>query len=186
MNYTRQCGKCDKTILHISKAALNKALKRTSICRSCAKKKPIDPSIVTKWCPGCEETLSFKEFAKDATHRLGLQSRCKKCCNKYTREIYYPKNKDKVKKRGADRHRKIKQWLREIKSVPCADCNVTYDPVCMDFDHLPEHEKSFNISNYLRQGGNWTKIQEEIAKCEIVCSNCHRLRSKNRTLEANS
>ena len=50
----------------------------------------------------------------------------------------------------------------------------------MDFDHLPGHEKSYDISYMMRHRMAWSKIEEEVAKCAIVCSNCHRLRSKKR------
>lgn len=49
----------------------------------------------------------------------------------------------------------------------------------MDFDHLPQYEKLFNIGS----PSNWTslyRVKQEIAKCEVVCSNCHRIRTWER------
>jgi hypothetical protein len=70
--------------------------------------------------------------------------------------------------------------LRKLKEVPCADCEQTFDPVCMDFDHLPEFPKTMEISYMMRHRMSWDKIAAEITKCEVVCANCHRLRTKNR------
>lgn len=72
--------------------------------------------------------------------------------------------------------------IRKLKEVPCADCGQIFDPVCMDFDHLPEFSKAMNISYMVRHRMSWKKIAAEIKKCEVVCANCHRLRTKARGL----
>ncbi len=59
------------------------------------------------------------------------------------------------------------------------DCGNKFPPECMDFDHV-RGEKLFNIcSNKGRQQG-WKKVLVEIAKCDLVCSNCHRTRTVRR------
>ena len=70
-------------------------------------------------------------------------------------------------------------WVAEKKSEACADCGNTYDPVCMDYHHLDETDKKWSIS--LMVNGDWSKkrIQEEMDKCVLLCSNCHRLRHKD-------
>ncbi len=80
--------------------------------------------------------------------------------------------------------RRIKQdtraWLANLKRQPCTDCKGSFDPVCMDFDHLPGFEKFQEVS--VMACGTYSRktILAEIAKCELVCSNCHRLRTKSR------
>jgi DNA-binding MarR family transcriptional regulator len=82
---------------------------------------------------------------------------------------------------------RIKAEIDAIKSRPCMDCKGTFDPVCMDFDHRPGEEKRFSVAEWR----NWKKqtsmkgIMDEIAKCDIVCSNCHRLRTVRRLREKN-
>lgn len=66
--------------------------------------------------------------------------------------------------------------LNTYKSVPCADCGCTYPPYVMDFDHLSD--KKFLISKCYKT--NIHRLMEEISKCEVVCSNCHRIRTYNR------
>ena len=66
--------------------------------------------------------------------------------------------------------------LNEIKSRPCADCGTSYPPYVMDFDHL--RDKQFMVSGMLTR--SLKQILEEVAKCEVVCSNCHRIRTWKR------
>lgn len=66
------------------------------------------------------------------------------------------------------------------KNKPCADCGIQYPPVCMDFDHLPGAEKKFYLSRAMFRRYSFAQIQAEIAKCDVVCANCHRLRTAAR------
>jgi NADPH-dependent glutamate synthase beta subunit-like oxidoreductase len=69
-----------------------------------------------------------------------------------------------------------KAMIAEAKSVPCADCNKTFPPCCMDFDHVIG-EKIDDISRLARYGYDSSKLLREIEKCEVVCANCHRIRT---------
>jgi hypothetical protein len=84
-----------------------------------------------------------------------------------------------VRKSEAARIGLYMRRIDEMKSEPCTDCGQIFDPVCMDFDHL--RDKEFNISHMVRNN-SWDKILAELAKCELVCSNCHRLRTRTRWL----
>jgi hypothetical protein len=80
---------------------------------------------------------------------------------------------------------KKKQWLDEYKlERGCADCGYRDRPEALEFDHLPEFEKSFTISLKV-MSKTLDKLQEEVAKCEVVCSNCHRIRTTARHRAAN-
>lgn len=82
--------------------------------------------------------------------------------------------------RGADLRAK-REELRALKDVPCADCGGRYPPECMDFDHLPDRgPKEFRISRALYRAGR-ERIAAEVAKCEVVCANCHRIRTRIRS-----
>ena len=66
------------------------------------------------------------------------------------------------------------KWLADyFRDHPCADCGES-DIFVLEFDHL--RDKSFNIGNRFRHLG-WDLILDEIAKCEVVCGNCHRRRT---------
>lgn len=63
---------------------------------------------------------------------------------------------------------------------PCVDCGEQ-DLIVLDFDHLPEHEKHFEVSRAVTASTrSWQSIEREIAKCEVVCANCHRRRTARR------
>lgn len=58
------------------------------------------------------------------------------------------------------------------------DCGQSYHYSVMDFDHV-RGEKIGNV-NKLMTRRCIAKLEEEIAKCDLVCSNCHRLRTWER------
>jgi Zn finger protein HypA/HybF involved in hydrogenase expression len=65
----------------------------------------------------------------------------------------------------------------------CQDCGYAENAVALDFDHIPGNgTKRFNISQSILSH-DWDVVLAEIAKCQIVCSNCHRVREANRRAE---
>ena len=72
---------------------------------------------------------------------------------------------------------KRRELLDELKSVPCKDCGEVFPPVCMDFDHVRGAKKG-NVSQMVMR--KLSKLEAEIAKCDIVCANCHRIRTHER------
>lgn len=77
--------------------------------------------------------------------------------------------------RQARANTKRRALLDKIQDVPCAGCGKRFDPCCMDFDHRPGTAKRFNIGINRRRA--WRVVKAEIAKCDIVCANCHRIRT---------
>jgi len=65
------------------------------------------------------------------------------------------------------------------KDRPCHDCGVRYPPWVMDFDHRPGTVKVVNLSRVHKQAA-MRQTLDEIAKCDVVCSNCHRQRTHSR------
>jgi hypothetical protein len=65
-------------------------------------------------------------------------------------------------------------WLEPLKDAPCSDCGHKFPSVAMDFDHV-RGSKVQSISSM----GSWgrDKVLAEIDKCELVCANCHRVRT---------
>jgi len=81
-----------------------------------------------------------------------------------------------VRKQG---NTEVSQLINSIKSQPCADCGRHYHPLLMDFDHRPGTIKSFTIGA-IRWSRGKQRLLEEIAKCDVVCGLCHRVRTWNR------
>lgn len=89
---------------------------------------------------------------------------------------YARANKDRIAAYNRDRRDRRQVVIDELKSVPCADCGGRFPPACMDFDHVGE--KTFQIATaYTR---SLATVLAEIAKCEVVCANCHRIRTARR------
>jgi hypothetical protein len=75
------------------------------------------------------------------------------------------------------------EFIRKAKSVPCADCGQSFPYYVMDFDHRPDEKKEFLMVNY--RGVGQARLEQEMAKCDVVCSNCHRIRTYSRKFGGN-
>jgi hypothetical protein len=77
------------------------------------------------------------------------------------------------------RRNRLKEHVRRQKMKPCADCGNSYPYYVMDFDHRPGEEKKFEIADFLatKVVSNYAAVDAEIAKCDVVCANCHRVRT---------
>lgn len=79
----------------------------------------------------------------------------------------------------------LAQYIRSLKEKsPCMDCGIKYPYYVMDFDHV-RGQKQKNVMELIPTLSK-KKIDEEIAKCEIVCSNCHRIRTHMRKIKKDS
>lgn len=85
-------------------------------------------------------------------------------------------DKTQREKARADRNR---ERIAQIKlSKGCVDCGYNKNAVALEFDHLPGYVKIKTVASFCYSA--WDKIQAEIDKCEVVCSNCHLIRSASR------
>lgn len=66
--------------------------------------------------------------------------------------------------------------LRRAKALPCTDCGRRYPAHVLDFDHV-RGEKLGDVSHLAGAGVTVEALLEEIAKCDVVCANCHRRRT---------
>ncbi len=75
----------------------------------------------------------------------------------------------------------IRAWYITQKDMkPCTDCGIPYPYYVMDWDHLENKELGVGRAVLF----SMQRLKEEIAKCELVCSNCHRERTHKRSLES--
>jgi len=93
--------------------------------------------------------------------------------NKECYKKYYAKNKIKFQIKQKQLRERIKSLIRETKSnsngCSCGEKHFA----CLDFHHINQKEKLFEISSASRLGYGLEKIKEEIKKCIIICKNCH-------------
>lgn len=92
---------------------------------------------------------------------------------------YYRRNRDLELQRVRVRQAGMVEMLRDLRRVPCADCGLRYRPHQMDFDHRDPKTKSFNVMTGRAMLMPTSKVLAEVAKCDIVCVNCHRIRTRD-------
>jgi len=61
----------------------------------------------------------------------------------------------------------------------CIDCGYAAHAEALQFDHTG-HDKKGNVSDLIRSDYSWTTIMNEINKCEVICANCHAVRTSQR------
>jgi hypothetical protein len=135
----------------------------------------------TKRCPRCATLKPRSAFARSKGRADGLQPYCRACRADVDHERYEQEvgrvvlrhtRTSFAKPRGA--------WLRSLKTGrPCTDCGRLFDPQMVQWDHLPGFEKLGDLSGGF-PGRTEEEILREIAKCELVCTNCHIIRTFKR------
>jgi hypothetical protein len=125
-----------------------------------------------KVCNTCEKEKNLSEFRKDRTRKDGYDYACKVCRRQYHKSAYMKKYGPKVRESNRKNREKNLQLIFEYKSERCCKFCSESDPVCLEFHHKNPDEKKFGISNGLQY--KWNKIFNEIKKCVLVCSNCHK------------
>lgn len=122
--------------------------------------------IQMKRCCTCKHSKELFEFNKN-------QDRCRECSKIWYRNnsVVHKKNVTKSRKERVAFNRAI---IRSLKDFPCVDCGIKYPYYVMDFDH----KRGIKLAHLSSLAANSIeKILEEIAKCDLVCANCHRIRT---------
>lgn len=126
-----------------------------------------------KVCSKCSTEKLASEFYTSTRTKDGLQSRCKQC-NKTDHEQHYVKDKQKYVARSRTRRLRIAEEYATWKSMQvCCKCGES-DEVCLDAHHLDPSQKEYSLSKLGMEEFGSNKWNDELAKCIIVCANCHR------------
>ncbi len=133
---------------------------------------------MTRKCNLCGESKSAEFFCKKSRTKDGLSLRCRDCSSLVLKQ-HFQKNKDLYNKRNSRSRAKFREFVLGFKNKPCTDCKKVFRRCVMDFDHRPGEEKLYEISKMYTLLSK-TKFLNEIAKCDLVCANCHRIRSCDR------
>lgn len=99
---------------------------------------------------------------------------------KAAKRAYYERNKKKVLQVSKDRRSYVRRYIQEFKEgKSCMDCGIDYPYWILQFDHRPGEIKLGNVTN-LVYFKSLEAVKEEIAKCDLVCANCHADRTHDR------
>lgn len=116
-----------------------------------------------KTCSHCKvgKPPNNENFSKNRRNPSGLNWYCREC------------DAEKQRKQYA----RCRALVDSFKDVPCMDCGKKYPPYVMQFDHV-RGKKEFNIGTSVRHAA--PRLLAEIAKCQVVCANCHAIRTHTR------
>jgi 5-methylcytosine-specific restriction endonuclease McrA len=135
------------------------------------------PLPAEKRCSTCKAVKPLTEFNRRSASPDGRQWSCRECNKRYhyeNLERHMGQIRRRKRERVDDNRRRLFELL--VRSS-CVDCGTT-DPIVLDFDHL--RDKAASVSRLVFSGAEWATVEAEIAKCDIVCSNCHRRRTARR------
>ena len=131
-------------------------------------------------CSRCKTEQPDEEFAWHRRERGQRNTYCRACQSTYHRQHYLANKQRYIALAGQRKKALVEErtlYLVDfLREHPCVDCGET-DPIVLEFDHL--RDKKFSISAGI-QGRRWQDVLDEIAKCEVVCANCHRRRTAKR------
>lgn len=131
-----------------------------------------------KTCSKCKISKKKSEYNANVAKADGLQTYCKSCSSK-TSKAYYslrtPILIEVINKRRLDRRIELQKFIAKYLSENnCVDCGES-DLRTLDFDHL--RDKIKNVSQLIKDGAAIETVSNEIAKCEVRCANCHRIKT---------
>ena len=93
---------------------------------------------------------------------------------------YRKENWTKILEGQKKRRNEWATYMKQVKeNTPCMDCDVQYPSYVMDFDHRDPSEKLLKVSS-VTMFTSFEKLKQEMEKCDIVCANCHRVRTFKR------
>lgn len=101
---------------------------------------------------------------------------------KASQRKFYANNREQVIAEVMQRQSRIRDYVRSAKDRPCADCGECYPFYVMQFDHV-RGTKEFNLARASQHGYGQVRVRDEIAKCDVVCANCHAIRTYERSHE---
>lgn len=113
----------------------------------------------------------------------GLHSYCRPCQKEYDKSRYKERQPQEIERARVKRttsYAAKQKLLRTLKDNPCLDCGDKFHFSAMDFDHRDPDTKLADVGQLVGQGCSIQTFLDEVAKCDLVCANCHRVRTYNK------
>lgn len=124
-----------------------------------------------KQCFKCKISKPENRFYKNERTKDGLYIYCKACHSIITKK-WQKENKELCSSIRKKRYNKKRKFLVSYKKgLKCQVCGES-DSVCLVFHHRNPKEKDFYVGCSV-SGYSLERIMKEIAKCDVLCANCH-------------
>lgn len=139
---------------------------------------------ILKKCTICDQSKVRKDFYYRDKKRGRLHSQCKACYENKRRKIWkehYHRYGDEYRARAIKYNKDLKVSLRKkmlkyLSDKSCVICGMN-DPRVLEFDHINPSTKNISIARALSNAAKWDAILQEISKCQILCANCHKIKT---------
>jgi len=149
--------------------------------------------VVMKTCKHCQEEKPMADIKFKGGRATCY---CRYCYNRYKkgrrladgtfvgapRKAPITEEQRRERKRLSNRRRDVavrklcNEFMKNyLAGRACMDCGYS-NMIALDMDHRQPTEKQYSISGLLT-GGRLARLKEEIEKCDVVCANCHRIRT---------
>ena len=133
---------------------------------------------MTKICSKCSIELPDDDFNWKSRDHKTRQSACK-ACSRLEGKSHYQRNKPLVKSKTiTDARRRKNAYIELLKRFECVHCGED-DYCCFDFHHIDPKQKESDVSIMIGSA-SLLRLWTEIAKCVVLCANCHRKLHKGR------
>jgi len=120
-------------------------------------------------CANCHRTRTVAQFHAGTVRPAAFEAR-----------VATPDDeRSRLRRKFRDAWSRDIEFLTTLRSRPCADCDRRFDPSVMEFDHRDPTTKARLVTRLAGRVSR-ARLLEEIAKCDIVCANCHRVRTHAR------
>jgi hypothetical protein len=130
---------------------------------------------VPEWC--CYNTA-----VKKRKYNLRIMPTKDKEKRNATNRASYHRNKEKRQKKNRENKATAKEKWKAFKStLSCVQCGQNH-PAVLDFHHIERHPSNRKVNKLLTNKA-YKKAAEEVKKCIVLCSNCHRIHHHNERLE---
>lgn len=148
------------------------------------KKEGVSLSTVRYWMEAHGLESNFKNFREDPFHKVEVidnKRHCTRCDQWKDLDEFSAKGKKQThhycrpclyayqQERGKARKKKV----IDLMGGKCTRCGYCRNHAALEFHHLDPSKKEINIAGDGIKG-SWKRLTEELKKCVLLCSNCHR------------
>ena len=173
---TKLCKRCDRD-LPLSDFYTSPSNRHP--CKKCQSKVALERRLANPERHNAQKRASSARYREKNRARVNENLRHWRANNRerlgVKRRKDYVENREKYRVKSAKHRAARREWFDSLKVGPCADCGGTFPPCVYDFHHVNGHKeltvsKTITIAKY--------RLEREIAKCVLLCANCHRVRTQ--------